>query len=70
MEYFVAIKGGKLGDLECDWLVENTTDTYTITVQEKWNPGKCGNSAQYSHTELVVRFVDETDATAFKLRWV
>jgi len=68
-EYRVDIEGGLLNDIVCDWLSENTTDTYTISVQEKWNPGKVDWSAMYSRSILIIRFCAEEDALAFKLRW-
>ena len=70
MNYIVEIQHGTLDDLVCDWLVENTTDTYTIDIQDKWNAGKdMTHGAQYSHSVLVLRFLSEEDALAFKLRW-
>jgi len=69
-EYKIEIPTGVIADLLCEWLVEHATDTYCITTQEKWNPGKVDWGAQYSHTVLVVRFTCEADALAFKMMWL
>lgn len=68
--HFVEIACGVISDLECEWLAENTTDTYTIDIQDKWNAGRENHGAQYSHSVLVIRFLSDIDATAFKLRWL
>ena len=69
-EYRVEVKSGIIDDIVCEWLAEHATDSYCIATQEKWNPGRVDWGAQYSHTVLVVRFNSESDATAFKLRWL
>ncbi len=68
-DYIVEIECGTISNPECEWLAENTTDTYTVGIQDKWNAGFQNHGAQYSHSVLVIRFLSDVDAAAFKLRW-
>ena len=43
------------------WMIENLTDCYDIN---------CDNYFVYNNSHIIVEFTDETDAIAFKLRWL